>query len=118
MNDRDNTKEKLLLIKSLYTAVWIFFNIVIFYLLYAVLINKIDKWIWIGLGLFVMEGLVLVIFKMICPLTIIAGKYSDSAKENFDIFLPNWLAKYNKTIYSSLLGIIIAILIFRLLMDN
>lgn len=34
---------KLLLIKSVHTLIWIFFNVVIFYLLYAVIINKIDN---------------------------------------------------------------------------
>jgi hypothetical protein len=37
----------------------------------------------------VTEGIVLLIFKMRCPLTVIAMRYSDSNKDNFDIFLPN-----------------------------
>ena len=32
------------LIKLLHTLIWVFFNI-IFYLVYAVLVNKIDKWV-------------------------------------------------------------------------
>jgi uncharacterized BrkB/YihY/UPF0761 family membrane protein len=96
---------KLLLIKSIHTLIWLFFNVVIFYLLYAVIVNKIDKWVWICISLVVTEGLVLLLSKMFCPLTIIARKYSDSTKDNFDIFLPNWLAKYNKLIYTSIFGI-------------
>ncbi len=57
---------------------------------------------WIAIGLVIAEGLVLVLFKMFCPLTLVARKYSDSPKENFDIFLPNWLAKYNKIIFTSI----------------
>jgi hypothetical protein len=87
---------------------------VIIYLFYAVIVDKIDKWIWIGLGLFLLEGIVLVVFKMKCPLTVIARQYSDSTKENFDIYLPNLLAKYNKLIYTYILLIIVAILIYRL----
>jgi len=105
---------KLILIKLTHTTIWIFFNVVIFYLLYAVIVDKIDNWIWIGLGLFLLEGIILIVFKMKCPLTVIARQYSDSAKENFDIYLPNWLAKYNKLIYTSILLIIVAILIYRL----
>lgn len=106
---------KLTLIKTIHTAIWIFYNVVIFYLLYAVIAGKIDKWIWIGLGLFLFEVIVLLIFKMKCPLTIIARRYSDSDKHNFDIYLPNWLAKHNKMIYFSLLVIIILVLSYRLL---
>jgi hypothetical protein len=108
-------KSKLILIKTIHTLVWIFFNIVIFYMLYAVLTNKLDIWLWIGYGLFVLEGITLLLFKFFCPLTIIARKYSNSTKENFDIYLPNWLAKYNKTIYTSILVVIIILTIYQLL---
>jgi len=36
---------KLLFIKGLHTVIWLFFNVVIFYLLYAAIANKIDKWV-------------------------------------------------------------------------
>src|SRR6476620_4554084 len=110
-----NDKQKLVTIKLIHTAIWVFFNVVIFYLLYAVLINKIDKWIWIGLSLIFLEGVVLLIFKNICPVTIVARKYSSSDRDNFDIYLPEWLARYNKQIYSSIVVLIIIILLVRLL---
>jgi hypothetical protein len=108
-------EHKLLIVKIIHTIIWLFFNVVVFYLLYAVIINKIDIWVWICIGLVLLEGLVLLFFKMFCPLTIMARRYSDSTKDNFDIFSPNWLAKYNKLIYTSIFGISIVILIFRLL---
>lgn len=106
--------DKLLIIKISHTIIWLFFNVVIFYLLYAVIVNKIDHWVWICIGLVLMEGIVLLVFKMFCPLTVMARKYSNSTKENFDIFLPNWLAKYNKLIYTSIFVIAIIILFFQL----
>ena len=106
--------KKLVLIKLLHTAIWVFYNIVIFYLLYSVLVDKINRWIWIGLALIFAEGLILVIFKRTCPITLVARKYSNSTHDNFDIFLPNWLAKYNKIIYSSIVVIIIVLLLYRL----
>jgi len=107
-------KRQLTIIKVVHTIIWIFFNVVIFYLLYAVITGKIDIWIWLGLALFLLEGLVLLLFKMKCPLTVVARRYSDSTKENFDIYLPNWLAKYNKIIYTSILTVIILVLAWRL----
>ena len=104
---------RLTLIKLIHTLVWVFFNVVIFYLLYAVVTARIDKWVWICLGLIGLETLILLMFKMMCPLTVIARKYSDSAKDNFDIYLPEWLARYNKLIYSIIVGIILVILFFR-----
>ncbi len=108
-------KRKLLLIKVLHTLVWVFFNVVIFYLLYAVLTNRIDKWVWICLGLIVLEGLILLVFKNMCPITVVARNYSTSTRDNFDIFLPNWLARYNKAIYTTIVLISVLILVYRLL---
>jgi hypothetical protein len=110
-----NDKTKLVLIKIIHTLVWLFFNAVIFYMLYAAITGKLDLWLWIGYGLFVLEGIILLDFKFFCPLTIIARKYSDSSKENFDIYLPVWLAKYNKLIYTSILIIIVIITVYQLL---
>jgi hypothetical protein len=107
-----NDKDRLLSIKLIHTVIWLFFNVVIFYLLYAVIVNKIDLWVWICIGLVLLEGIVLLLFKWFCPLTVIARRHSDSTRDNFDIFLPNWLAKYNKLIYTSIFAIAVVILIY------
>tara|TARA_R110002167_G_scaffold147028_1_gene338987 strand:+ start:2800 stop:3147 length:348 start_codon:yes stop_codon:yes gene_type:complete len=108
-----NPSEKLLAIKSVHTLIWLFFVIVIFYILYSGIFNKINFYTWIAIGLVIVEGIVLVIFKMFCPLTLMARKYSDSKKDNFDIFLPNWLAKYNKIIFTIIYLIGVIIVLFR-----
>ncbi len=48
------------------------------------------------------EGAILLIFKWTCPLTVVARRYSDATENNFDIFLPEWLAKHNKTIFTTI----------------
>ena len=106
---------KLILVKGIHTLIWLFFNVVLFYMAYAVIADKIDKLVWIGIGLIILEGIVLLVFKKMCPLTIIARNYSDSPKDNFDIYLPNCLAKYNKLIYTTFFVIIVCGLIFRVL---
>jgi hypothetical protein len=84
-------------------------------MLYAVIIDKLDNWLWIGYVFIILEGITLLIFKFFCPLTIIARKYSDSTKENFDIYLPNWLAKYNKRIYSGIMIVIVILTVYRVM---
>jgi hypothetical protein len=111
-------KKKLIIIKSIHTLVWVFFNVVIFYMLYAVIVNKLDKWLWTGYGLVLLEGLTLLAFRFFCPLTLLARKLSSSQKDNFDIFLPNWLARYTKLIYTSIVLIILVLTIIRLLNKN
>jgi len=109
---------RLTFLKLLHTLVWVFYNIVIFYFLYAVIMNRIDRWVWICLGLIVLEGLILLAFKSLCPITVVARRYSDSDKANFDIYLPNWLAKYNKVIYTTIVLIGVVILFYRLLFSH
>lgn len=110
-----NPSSKLITIKILHTIIWLFFNGVLFYLFYAVITNRIDHWVWLGLGSFLVEGIVLLIFKNSCPLTVWARKFSASPRDNFDIYIPNWLARHNKTIYTSLLGIVILLLLYQIM---
>ncbi len=103
---------KLLAIKIIHTLIWIFFAGAIFYILYAGISNNINIYTWIAIGLVIGEGIVLILFNMFCPLTILARKYTNSDKDNFDIFLPEWLARNNKIIFTIifLAGLIIVVL--------
>lgn len=107
-------QSKLIAIKIVHTAIWIFFNIVIFYMLYVVTLGEIDYRLWIGYALIGVEVIALLAFRFFCPLTVMARKYSDSPRSNFDIYLPEWLAKYNKQIYTFILVVIIGLTIYRL----
>ena len=48
------------------------------------------------------EVVVLAVNRWRCPLTPIAARYTDDRRANFDIYLPEWLARYNKEIFGSL----------------
>jgi len=108
-------KTKLMLIKIVHTAIWIFFNVVILYMLYAAIANKLDIWLWIGYGFVSLEGLTLLTFRFVCPLTLIARNYSNSTKDNFAIYLPNWLSKYTFLIYTTICAIVLIITIYQIL---
>ena len=110
------TKEnKLLTIKLIHTLIWAIFVAIIFYILYSGITDTISTFTWMGIGLIIGEGLVLLLFKMSCPLTVVARRYSDSQKDNFDIFLPNWLAKYNKHIFTSIFVLGLILVVYRTL---
>jgi hypothetical protein len=53
-------------------------------------------------GFVAVEGLVLLFNKWACPLTGVAARYTAQREDNFDIYLPLWLAKHNKTIFTPL----------------
>lgn len=48
------------------------------------------------------EVLVLLGNRFRCPLTGVAARYTDDRRDNFDIYLPLWLARHNKTIFGGL----------------
>ena len=88
---------------------------IISYVLYCGLADDGNVYTWIAIGLVVAEGLVLLVFGGRCPLTILARNYSDSGRDNFDIFLPNWLARYNKVILSTVYVVGLVMVGYRLL---
>ncbi len=105
--------KKLLYIKLAHTIIWIFYVIIIGYVLYSGIYNRIGIYTWIAIGLVVFEGIVLLIFNGKCPFTILGYKYTDNAEVGFDIFLPKWLAKNNKAIFSTIFIIGIITIFYR-----
>lgn len=107
--------KKLFFIKLVHTMIWFIYVCIIFYILYAAIYNKINYYLWIAIGLVLLEGFILLIFKWKCPLTVIGYKYSENHDVGFDIFIPKWLAKNNKLIFTTLFIIGIIIVIYRVL---
>jgi hypothetical protein len=67
-----------------------------------------------GLTLLVLgECLVLAFNGGRCPLTDVAARYTDERAANFDIYLPVWLARYNKQVFGSLFVIGELVLLWR-----
>jgi hypothetical protein len=48
------------------------------------------------------EVIVLVANRLRCLLTAVAARYTSARRANFDIYLPLWLARYNKEIFGTL----------------
>jgi len=107
-------KTKLIWIKSIHTMVWMVFVTAIVYILYAGIFDNVNILVWICIGLIFLEAIVLLACRWKCPLTLLAQKYSDSSEAGFDIFLPVWLAKYNKMIFSIMFFIGLALVLWRI----
>lgn len=106
---------KLIVLKTAHTLIWTFMVATIFYVLYSGIYNDVTIFTWIAVGIVILEGVVLLAFKMSCPLTIMARKYSDSTKDNFDIYLPNWIARYNKQIFTTIFVLGLVTVLFRII---
>jgi hypothetical protein len=91
------------LIKAVHTLAWAFF---------VACIIAIPLLAWVGrlagalavIGIVAVEVVVLAVNQWRCPLTAVAARYTDDRRPNFDIYLPIWLARYNKEIFGPLFG--------------
>ena len=54
------------------------------------------------IAIVIVEVVVLVANGWRCPLTDVAARYTDDRRDNFDIYLPLWLARWNKLIFGLL----------------
>ena len=87
----------LALIKVLHTALWGLLAGCILALPIVALLHQFN-WAAVITVVIVIECGVLALNGGRCPLTDWAARYTDERCDNFDIFLPNWLARYNKAI--------------------
>ena len=89
-------------IKVLHTAAWAVFAS-------AIVALPIVAWrgafhVAFGLiGLISIELVILAVYQGSCPLTAVAARYTTERQPNFDIYLPAWLARWNKTIFGVML---------------
>jgi hypothetical protein len=94
------------LVKVAHTIIWAMF---------AACIVAVPALAWLGYDraaaalilVVLVEVLVLILNDGHCPLTAVAARYTTDRRDNFDIYLPQWLARYNKLIFGSiyLLGV-------------
>jgi hypothetical protein len=91
----------LVAIKLLHTAVWAFFVACIAAIPLAAAMDRFD-WSAAAIGLVLVECAILAANRGRCPLTDVAGRYTRQRADNFDIYLPLWLARHNKAIFGAL----------------
>lgn len=54
------------------------------------------------IGIVLVEVVVLMLNRWSCPLTAVAARHTSERRDNFDIYLPLWLARNNKLIFGTL----------------
>lgn len=100
-------------IKAIHTLVWATMASAIFYVLYVGISGEKRGVVWLAIGLIVLETGVLLVNRWRCPLSDVAARYTEEQDDNFDIYLPQWLAKHNKTIFGILFGMGLLLVLLR-----
>lgn len=94
-------ESKLRAIKAIHTLVWaVFAGSILVIPMFTALGHLSVAWGLVGFVL--LEVIVLVANRMRCPLTDVAGRYTSERADNFDIYLPLWLARHNKEVFGGL----------------
>lgn len=88
-------------IKLLHTAVWAFFALCVFAIPIAAMTGRLGLATSL-VAIVAVEVAVLLANGLRCPLTGVAARYTPDRRDNFDIYLPLWLARYNKQIFGAL----------------
>lgn len=88
-------------IKAAHTLIWALFGGCIVAIPLASWRGEHRAAAWLAAIVF-MEVAVLGLNGMRCPLTGWAARFTTDRRDNFDIYLPLWLARYNKSIFGAL----------------
>lgn len=102
--------DALVAVKVVHTVVWAFFAGCIVAIPVASLRGEHRGAAWLA-GLVLLEVGVLALNRWRCPLTSVAARYTDDRRDNFDIYLPRWLARHNKVLFG---GLYVAGVVFAL----
>jgi polyferredoxin len=90
-------------VKLVHTVIWAFFATCIVAIPLVAWARRFDVAVLL-MAIVGVEVLVLAANAWSCPLTAVAARYTDDRRDNFDIYLPSWLARHNKVIFGSLLA--------------
>ncbi len=101
MRNRSEQTVILVAIKLLHSVVWLFFASCIVAIPGAAM-RGLFSLAAILSGLVLVECVVLAVNRGRCPFTDMAERYTDERADNFDIYLPLWLARHNKSIFGML----------------
>lgn len=100
-------------LKITHTLVWVIMASSNFLAFYFAYIGRFDAWFWVPASLVFLETVIIIVNRWKCPLTDVAEKLTVERKSNFDIYLPEWLAKYNKEIFTVLIVLEIVVVLLH-----
>ncbi len=91
-------------IRAIHTVVWALFAGCILVLPCVMMWGRVKAAVLL-IGCVGLECLVLAVNRGRCPLTSVAARFTRERGPNFDIYLPEWLARWNKVIFGTLFGL-------------
>ena len=108
-------KVTLFQIKLVHTTIFWVLSSCVAYALFSGVTDRITTWTWIAVGAVILEGVVLLAFGGVCPLTLLAERRGAARGSVADIFLPTWIADRIFPICGTTYGVAVLIILIRVL---
>jgi len=88
-------------VKLTHTVIWAFFVACILAIPLFTVVSRFRAAAFFA-AIVGVEVAVLLLNRFTCPLTDVAARYTSDRRANFDIYLPEWLARNNQVIFGTL----------------
>jgi hypothetical protein len=98
------------LLKIVHTLIWTIMAAANFTAFYLALVGRYNVWFYLSIVLLAGEIVIVIFNSWHCPLTDIMAKYTSDRRANFDIYLPEWLARNNIKVFSVLMALEVIVL--------
>lgn len=96
-------KQKLRLVRASHTAIYLLMAVATLVLVYAGITGRAGLWLWISLGLLLVESVVFVGNGMKCPMTGWAVRLGATTGYVFDTFLPERATRHTFRFFGTLM---------------
>ena len=96
-----HARDALVVVRVVHTIVWAFLASCILLIPVLAVAERL-RFALVLTAIVVCEMAVLAVNRMRCPLTDVAARYTGERSDNFDIYLPRWLARNNKRVFGTL----------------
>lgn len=98
-------------LKTVHTIIWIVVSAANLTAFYLAFVGRFNTWFFLSVTLLGGEIVIIAVNSWHCPLTDVMAKYTLDRKANFDIYLPEWLARNNIKGFSFLIVLEIMIVL-------
>ena len=99
-------------VRIVHTAIWAVFASAVVAIPVFTLAGRLEVAGWLS-ALVAVECVVLLFNGLQCPLRDVAGRYTESRADGFDILIPPWLARHNAAVFGTLYALGLIFLLWR-----
>lgn len=110
---RMSDARRLAMVRAIHTAIYLVMSAATFLLVYAGVTGRDGVWLWIALGLLIIETVVFVGNGFACPLSAVARRYGATTGYAFDTFLPERVTRHTFNFFGTLMVVGLVLLALR-----